>query len=235
MKKPGPNAKWIALSPEQRQTLEGWLSDDGLSYEQALERARKELGFTGAASSLRRFYQRMAQERTLADLAESAKLSSAIGRREGTIDDMRESGMKLVAQWFLRKVAESPDQVKEWAPAAKLLLARDANELKDAENDIRRGWLEYTSEKASYDNVAWGVKHLKVLQFAAEARKSPKFRHFEQNLRTNDMRKRLFGENLPELLPENEAQEKAMQAAGTLPPGYEPYAKEDDDETKTGE
>jgi len=57
------NASWNGLSPKQRRTLESWLFDEKLGYQEALERARKELGFKGAMSSLRRFYSRPSQER----------------------------------------------------------------------------------------------------------------------------------------------------------------------------
>jgi len=190
----------------QRKILEGWLFEEGLTYEAALKRAKKEMGFTGSVSSLIRFYQRTAQERTLSGFAESSRLSSAIDGEAATAEQMQRSAVKVMAQWLLQKVTQSPDRVKDWAPVAKLLLHWDANELKDAENEVKRGWLEFAAEKAIYYDMEKALKDLPALLKIAERRKDPKQRRYEQNMRTNFLRHRLFGGDLPDYLPENEAE-----------------------------
>ena len=44
MTKVKSNASWNGLPPKQRRTLESWLFDEKLGYQETLVRARKELG-----------------------------------------------------------------------------------------------------------------------------------------------------------------------------------------------
>ena len=57
------HAKWNGLSKKQRETLEEWLFEEKMGFAKAWERAKKELGFTGSVSSLRRYYGRTQEER----------------------------------------------------------------------------------------------------------------------------------------------------------------------------
>jgi hypothetical protein len=49
------DSTWAALTPEQREMLEGWLFEENLGYTEVLERAQKEFGITGTKMSLTRF------------------------------------------------------------------------------------------------------------------------------------------------------------------------------------
>src|SRR6266478_8832981 len=100
MTKVKSNASWNGLSPKQKRSLETWLFDEKLGYQKTLERARKELGFKGSVSSLRRFYSRTAQERLLAGFTEAEELAEAVDGAPVSTARLRSSGMKIVGQMF---------------------------------------------------------------------------------------------------------------------------------------
>ncbi len=214
MKKVGPNAKWNELSGKQRDMLEEWLFEDRLGYEAALERARKELGFKGSASSLKRFYARTAEERMLRSFVQSQEQVDKIKGTPGSAEELRAAGMKVVAQLFLRQVVQAPEQVKEWSRLAKLLLQSESNEirfrLKREENELRHKAMEFAREKFHYDLMEQGKKVLPQLLKAWEAGLT----QYERNARRNNLRRHMWPEvkNMPDLLPENEEEEKQMAA-----------------------
>ncbi len=210
MKKQRADAKWNELTDAQRETLEQWLFEERITYQVAWERAQQELGFTGSVSSLRRFYEHMSRERTLRSLGVSEESAEEIDNASVGTATLRAAGMKLVAQLFLNGVMQSPEQMKHWCPLARLLLQSESNEikyrLKQEENELRRQELEFAREKFQYDMMAQAQKALPELQALAEANLT----QYEKNKRRNDLRRRMFGPNIPEILPENEAEEEAM-------------------------
>jgi len=213
MKKVRSDALWNKLSGKQREMLEEWLFEDRLNYDVALERAQKELGYTGSRTSLRRFYARTAEERMLRDLTQSREQVDQIRDTPVSAEELRAAGMKVVAQLFLRQVTQAPEQVKEWSRLAKLLLQSESNEirfrLKREENELRRKAMDFAREKFHYDIMEEGKKVLPELQKAWEAGLT----QYERNARTNNLRRHMWGrEDLPDLLPENEEQEKQMAA-----------------------
>src|SRR5579871_2236170 len=137
MTKSKSNAAWTGLSPEQRETLERWLFEDELGYEEALERARSELGYAGSRTSLQRFYHRTATMRALRDAVEVTDADDA--------EEALRSGMRAVGKMFVRLVRENPEGIKEWAVLARLLLHNQENGLRRESDDSRsntwQGWL----------------------------------------------------------------------------------------------
>jgi hypothetical protein len=212
LKKARGDARWNQLSTKQRVALEQWLFEDRLTYEATLEKARQELGFKGSVSSLRRFYERTAEERMLRNLMGSREQVKQIKETPVSAEELRAAGMKVVAQLFLRQVVQAPEQVKEWSRLAQLLLQSESNEirfrLKREENELRRKAMEFAREKFHYDVMDHGVKVLPQLQKLWEAGLT----QYERNARRNNLRKSMFGPNIPELLPENEEEEKQMAA-----------------------
>jgi hypothetical protein len=215
MTKVKSNASWNGLSPKQRRTLETWLFDEKLGYQETLERAKKELGFKGAMSSLRRFYRRTSQERLLAGFTEAEELAEAVDGAAASTERLRGAGMKIIGQMFLKQAAEGPEKAKEWGLLAKLLLQSEENELRrklqGEENAIKRGYLEFSRQRFHYDAMAAARKALPELLALAEAeeeaKKSPETRKFEENKATNDVIRRMFGEAVPELWPETPEEE----------------------------
>ena len=58
MRKMRDDSTWNQLTPEQRETLEGWLFDENLGYVETLERVQKEFGLEATIASLGRYYRR---------------------------------------------------------------------------------------------------------------------------------------------------------------------------------
>jgi len=212
MKRAGTNAKWNQLTPEQLEKMEGWLFEEELGFEEVEYRARMEMGFEGSVSSIKRFYARKSEERMVSDMLGSPGKVKEILAAGVSTEDLRAAGMKVVAQLFLNQVLHHPEQVKEWSRLARLLLQSEANEqrvrIKQEEHRLREKALEFAREKFHYDILEKGVKVLPQLRKLEEQGLT----QFEKNKRQNDLRKSLFGPNIPELLPENEEEEKRMAA-----------------------
>jgi hypothetical protein len=211
MAKTKSQAAWNGLSVKQRRTLEEWLFEEGLSYNEALARAKKELGFKGQRSSVRRFYEERNRERTLLGFAAAGKMLTAVAGAPVSQEDLRDAGMKVAAQVFFKLVTERPEQAKDWLPLAKLLAQGERSaawrEVKDAENEIRRAALDFARTKHQYDMIGQALKAMPELEEMAEAQRDPEVTKYERNRRMNDLRKQMFGESIPELLPETPEEE----------------------------
>jgi hypothetical protein len=208
MTKSKSHAKWNGLSKQQQVKLTDWLFEEKMSYMRAWERAKKELGFKGSLSSLKRFYKRTSEERMLAGFAESARVMASVNSAPVSAEALWNAGMKLAAQVFFRKVTERPDELKEWLPLAKLLAQNEKNEgwqaVKEEENDIRRATLQFARVRHQYDTMGEALKALPELQDLREAQQDEEMTVYEKNKRLNDVRRQMFGDVIPELLPENE-------------------------------
>ena len=178
------DSTWAALSPEQRETLEGWLFEENLGYTEVLALAQKEFGITGSKMSLVRFYQRVAAERAQREFLE---LDTAVKEMKGmdvNIGEMKSAAMCLITKRLMKLSLESPDKVKEMAWLGQVLVASEAQ-------DVKRGWLNIGREKFE-------------LAFAAEwlARKAEPGANGGDGYAAEDeqvlqIRKNLFGSNLP--------------------------------------
>jgi hypothetical protein len=219
MKKVRSNARWNGLSAKQRATLEVWLFEDGVGYEEALRRACMELGFQGSVSSLKRFYVRRSQERVLERLVETQEDAEAIEAAPATVGLFRSAAMKLMGQLLLRQVREMPGEVKEWSALAKLMLWHEdielRRQLKTEENALRRENLAFAKERFQFNVVRQAEKALPQLQELARARQDPKLEEYEENKRINAIKRAIFGDEvLPGSMdPENAEEEEAMRLA----------------------
>ncbi len=217
MKKTRSNAKWIGLSVAQRKTLETWLFEERVNYEEALRRAQSELGFQGSVSSVKRFYARRSQERLLESMAEERTDAQEIADDAASAALFRTAGMKLAARLFFQQVREMPGNVKEWSALAKLMLWSEDIELrrtlKTEENQLRRDRMAFAKERFQFNTVEKALKILPQLQELAEARKDPKQREYEEGKRVNAIIRNLFGSHMPKSHPENAEEEAAMEEA----------------------
>jgi hypothetical protein len=211
MAKVKSHAKWNGLSKKQRETLAEWLFEEKMGYTKAWERAKKELGFTGSLSSLRRYYSRTEGERMLAGFEESARMMASVNNAPADAESLRDSGMKVAAQVFFRLVRERPDELKAWLPLARLLAQCEKNDswraVKDEENEIRKAALKFAQIRYQYDVMGQALKALPELQEVREAQEEEEMSVYEKNKRLNDLRRRMFGDVIPDLLPENEEEE----------------------------
>jgi hypothetical protein len=211
MAKVKSHAKWNGLSKKQRNTLEEWLFEEKMGYTKAWERAKKELGFTGSLSSLRRYYSRTEGERMLAGFEESARMMASVNNAPADAESLRNSGMKVAAQVFFRLVRERPDELKAWLPLARLLAQCEKNDswraVKDEENEIRKAALQFARVRFQYDAIDAGMKSLPKLIALKQARDRAEMTIYDDNKMINDLRRRLFGDGLHDMLPENEEEE----------------------------
>jgi hypothetical protein len=83
MNKLRADSHWSRLNKEQRERLDGWLFDDGLTYEEVLRRAKEELGVTASLSSLKRYRQRVAQQQLLYQLTDGTAIARCPKRADG--------------------------------------------------------------------------------------------------------------------------------------------------------
>ena len=132
MRKLRSDSKWQTLPPQQREMVLKWLFDDGLSFKQALNRARKELGINASATSLRRFYHHWSEERHIANLALAG----------GNVDKFRQAALKIlgVATLELALNERDSDGLKRLVPLVKLLL-------KERDQALTSRRIEFNREK----------------------------------------------------------------------------------------
>lgn len=142
MNKLRSDSAWAALSPEQREMLEGWLFEENLGYKEALERARTEFGLTTSLTSLVDYYQRLAQERTQRELRDVKRMAGQIDKAEVDVDELGATAMTLVAKRMLQLAVMSPGKVRELVSLGRLLVANEAQ-------DIKRRWVELEEEKVA--------------------------------------------------------------------------------------
>ena len=143
MRKPRSNSNWNQLTAPQRETVEKWLFDEHLSYDETLARVKSEFGLETSRTSLCRYYHSRERERQVADLVEAQALSDAVAAPELSTDSMRAAALKLVAKTTLKLACERPDQLKELESLAKILLLSE-------DNDIRQGRLKLEEDHFHY-------------------------------------------------------------------------------------
>src|SRR5271165_618503 len=224
MNKTKSNAKWNQLTTDQQATLEDWLFEDDLSYDDALARAHQELGFTGSRASLCRFYKHKQEERRMQGFVDAAAKAQAVEGADVSVETLRGAGIKVAAQVFFDRVLHAPDDTDRWLPLAKMLTQEKKNEAwercKEREHELRLDTLAFAREKFEYNLVERALRSLPELQELAQARKDPQTRKFEENKRINNLRKRMFGNDIPELLPESESEETIPSGEPPAPRGF---------------
>ena len=185
MSKLRSDSTWAALTPEQRETLETWLFEENLGYEETLGCVQKEFGIEASKTSLVRFYHHAAEERMRREFLE---LKGTVGDIHGAEINWQELGsaaMALVAKRAVQLAVTSPHKVKELASLARVLVSSEAQ-------SIRRGWLEIGQARCEQDlAAAWQKRKLETDETVKEV--SPE----EEEERIQKIRRRLFGTNLP--------------------------------------
>jgi len=78
MRKMREDSTWKRLTPEQRETLEGWLFDENLVYASVVERVREEFGLQTTVASVGRYYRSRARLRQVLELLEAQLAANAL-------------------------------------------------------------------------------------------------------------------------------------------------------------
>src|SRR5258708_37859465 len=109
MSKLRADSTWNGLTPEQREKLDEWLFEEGLSYPLARERVQKELGIECSISGVGRYYRRAVETRAMEKLAEAQDTATAGNRTGGGLKSLRSSAMKVIGQRLLEKTVAGRD------------------------------------------------------------------------------------------------------------------------------
>jgi hypothetical protein len=153
MNKLRTDAVFSQLTPEQVETLEGWLFEENLGYKEALERVEKEFNVKGSLSGLRRFYRRLARERSREDLVEMASVCAdalATAKTDGTL----QAGLLTLGyKCAMELLVQSPERVREFTALLRALTSAQALEMKRIEfqreeDRIKRCALEHERKEA---------------------------------------------------------------------------------------
>ena len=178
------DSTWAALTPEQRETLEGWLFDENIGYAEVLERAQKEFGIAGTKTSLVRFYQRAAAERAQREFLDLETTIREMKGLEVDVNEMQSAAMCLITKRLMKLSLESPEKVQEMAWLGNVLVSNEAQ-------NIKRGWLSIGREKFELGVAA------ERLARKTEKGAMPADGYAAEDEQVLQIRKRLFGGNLP--------------------------------------
>ncbi len=162
MRKMREDSTWNRLTPEQRETLEGWLFEENLGYAKTLERVRQEFGVEATMASLGRFYRRRARERQEEELLEAQEAAFDLKDLPVSVPVLREAVVKLLHKTVLKLAIEQPGEVEQLVSVAKLLLASD-------DIEIRRSKLKLAERYFDYEATAASQKDLPQLRAYMEA------------------------------------------------------------------
>jgi hypothetical protein len=125
------------LTPEQADTLEGWLFEENLSYKDALERAQKEFGIGGSLTGLRRFYGRLFKERGRESLTEAMSMcveAAALGH-----DEVLRAGLLTMANaCAVQYLMQPPKDIKEFTAMLRAMTSAQSQEMK---------WIKFEREE----------------------------------------------------------------------------------------
>jgi hypothetical protein len=214
MKKIHASAKWNELTVEQLEQLEEWLFDERMSYQKALEKAVAEFKFTGSLSSVKRFYQSRARDRVVDEFLDAGDLLKQIKESPTDAAGLLKGVLKLVGRLLMDLVTESPDGVKDWAPILRLMLQHEANEhrreAKEKELELKRERLKLSRQRLETNIIKATKRALPSVQALVKVEQDPEATEFEENIRVNNIRRDLFGPDLPDLQPENAVEAEWM-------------------------
>jgi len=157
MRKLRDDSTWNQLTPDQRETLEGWLFDENLGYEKTLERVKSEFAIEATVASLGRFYRHRARERQVEDLVEAQAAATELNNLPVNVAGMREAAVKLVGKAALRMAMERPDELEMLVSFTKVLIESE-------DTEIRRERLKLAQQSFDYQATASSIKELPQLR-----------------------------------------------------------------------
>ncbi len=173
MSKLRSDAKWNELTDEQRDTLSGWLFEENLGYCEALERAQNAFGFSASLASLGRFYQRLAKERLEAELAEAQATAQELEQSPLDWEEVESGAMRLVANRLVQLAVAKPEQVKEMATLARVLIANEKVKMQrrqlELEEERREDEAERELEKMQREELRSTLHEKRLREFLGVA------------------------------------------------------------------
>ena len=150
MSKPRKDSALGALSDDQRETLDGWLFEERVSYSDARERLEKEFGVKASVPGLGRYYQTTATERACKEMPGVKKIVEEFGREEISGDYVK-TVKALVVKRLVQIAIEKPEKVRLLSTLARAFVAQESAE-------IRRGWLRLAEDRRVDDALDREIK-----------------------------------------------------------------------------
>jgi len=134
------DSTWNQLTPEQRETMEGWLFDENLGYAKTLERVKAEFGLEATMSSLGRYYRCRARDRLVEDLLDAQEAAFDVKDLPLNVSIMREALAKLLYKAVLKRAIEKPEEVEQLAALTKLVLDSEDNDIRSRRLELAQRW-----------------------------------------------------------------------------------------------
>jgi hypothetical protein len=153
MRKLKCNCRWTQLNRQQRATMENWLFQDHLGYEETLARVQNEFGVKASRSSLARYYQRRLHERQTTDLIEAQAMADTVAAPESDANAMRTAAVKLIAKTALKIAFERPDRLKDLEALTKLLLINEDIEIRRSRVKLEQEQFRYKAASAASEEL----------------------------------------------------------------------------------
>jgi hypothetical protein len=172
------------LTPEQRETMEGWLFDENLGYAKTLERVKQEFGLEATMSSLGRYYRRRARDRQVEKLLDAQDAAFDVKDLPLSVPVMREALAKILYGAVLKQATENPGEVEQLAALTKLLLASE-------DIDVRRSRQKLAERYFDYEAIAASQKELPHLRALLKVDGFDDGQSYEEKMER--MHKMLFG------------------------------------------
>jgi hypothetical protein len=171
MTKPRSDSAWRRLTPEQKETLEGWLFEESLGYREVLERAQKEFGVTASIPSLAGYYQRLARERKFNRLAEAKDWALDAAADTPKINDVLDYAVRnLIGVTVYEMAVEGPEKVKvkEIGQLMKLLLQNRQIAVREGHLAVREGHLALEKDRLHMEDTYNGAREMRAQTKATE-------------------------------------------------------------------
>jgi len=157
MSKMRDDSTFNQLTPEQRETMEGWLFDENLGYAKTLERVKQEFGLEATISSMGRYYRRRARDRMVEDLLDAQAGAFEVKDLPLNVPVMREALAKILYSAVLKQATEKPGEVEQLAALTKLLLENE-------DIDVRRSRQKLAEKCFDLEAIAASQKELPQLR-----------------------------------------------------------------------
>ena len=190
LKKLRSDSTFNQLTPAQRQTLEHWLLDLNLGYQEVLERLQREWGLSASRSSIGRFARRQLEVRAGATLREAQATALRLQAAGADLKTLRDSSLKLVAARLQQKAMDQNSGAKELCALSRVLLSAQERELQTERAALARERAALQREKFEFRAAAAAWKLAPLLD---EFRRQEFVREEE---RMALIRQRIFGREL---------------------------------------
>ena len=149
------DSRWGRLNKEQRELLDQWLFDGGLSYKEILQRAKTELGVTASLSSLKRYRKWAAQRHLLHQLTDGTAIARCPKRADGQRKYSHAMASRLAGMRAMDMFLGGPKQQDDLIAVMRLLI-RDGAVRGQLENLVKRR--EFKREELDFKRELAGIQ-----------------------------------------------------------------------------